>query len=268
MLQPAYAGFLVLMSEIQPRSIINKDGRVLSVLDASFQQACPDLTTLHAAMQQESALLPTTADAMRQKYEMGHAVILINETGEPVGYLGFTSLLDTQKKQAVGLPVDFPEVLEIGSAIILPKYRGGVYRAFRSAALELVLDGIKSGRTLVIGTTKNIAVIHANRHAREDLGIEFTEMVHTDLDAVAALTCVCHGTFGRGRQSSGFCPRRVTNQQLTDLDSFASLHGGKIPCVMYVSDIQLARQMNSYVIDHFGSIRNWIQALREIGHYD
>lgn len=248
------------------RTITNRAGRVLTVLNSTVQPS-PDLSSLHQIMQRESALLPTSVATMQQKYELGHAIILTNEAGDPVGYLGFTPLIDEDAKRSLGLPDDFPNVWEIGSAIVHPSYRGGVYRAFRSAALELVLKEMKEKRMLILGTTKVDSVLHTNRHAPEDLGITFTQLVHTDLDAIAALTCVCHGTFGRGRQNSSFCPRRVTKDQLPNLDRLASVKYGKIPCTMYVSDISLAMQMNDFLLDKFGNVDNWIKSLHNNGHY-
>ncbi len=260
------------MAELQQHIITNR-GIPLRVLHGGSGAPCPPLQSLQRHMSTESSvLLPTTPESMHASYERGLAVVLTSEQGEPVGYLRFSVLLDAEKKQRLGLPDTIPDVLEIGSAYIRPEFRGGVYSAFRNEALSMVLPAMQEGRVLVIGTTKAIQVLHAADHAKE-IGIDFKPVVHTDYDMIAPLTCVCQGCFGRGMQSSSFCPRRITSEQLPMVEHIAGEQKGKIPCTMYVSDESLAARLNHELREHFREKghdaiqRAWIEALREDGHY-
>lgn len=246
--------------------VYNTRGIPLHVINASIN-SCPPLERIHAGMQEESALLPTSIDSLRRSYDNGLGIALVTKEGDAVGFLRFSQLLGAREKEQLGLPVDFPDVLEIGSAYINPSHRGGLYARFRGVALEHILERMQKGEVLVLGTTKTAKVLHANRHAL-DLGLQFEELVHTDLDGIAALTCVCTGDFGSGRQFGSGCPRRVTHQQLENIHTIASEQGGKIPCTMYVSDGALARRIDVQIINIFGSYENWIQALGRNGHYE
>lgn len=251
---------------MQERTLHNARGIPLRVINAGIS-SCPPLESLHAGMQNESALLSTTVESLQSSYDAGLGIALTTKSGEAVGFLRFSQLLGAEQKDKLGLPEDFPDVLEVGSAFIHPNYRGGLYAQFRSAALELILDNIHENKTFVLGTTKTIKVLETNPHA-EELGIHFEEMVHTDLDGIAVLTCICEGDFGSGRQFGYECPRRVTRSQLANIHSIAAEKDGEIPCTMYVSSGPLARRMNSQILERFGSFENWINALQRIGYYD
>ncbi len=270
---PRWSGFFSGdMAELQ-QYITTKRGISLHVLHGGNGQSCPPLQALQRHMSAESSvLLPTTPESMQASYEKGLAVVLTSEQGEAVGYLRFSVLLDAEKKERLGLQNTIPDVLEIGSAYIHPDFRGGVYSAFRNEALSMVLPAMQEGHLLVLGTTKAVQVLHAADHAKE-IGINFKPVVHTDYDMIAPLTCVCQGCFGRGMQSSSFCPRRITIDQLPMVEVIAASQKGKIPCTMYVSDEALAERMNHELREHFRSRghdvaqRAWIEVLREDGHY-
>lgn len=255
------------------RQIFTSRGIQLNVIRGE-ENDCPDLRALNHEMNTEhSLLLPTTVEEMELSFRDGLAIVLTSEKGDAVGYLRFSPLLDEMKKRRLELPCDIPDILEIGSAYISPSYRGGVYSAFRNEALSMILPKIQSEKILVLGTTKAIKVLHAAQHA-EELGINFQRIVHTDLDMIAPLTCVCHGTFGRGMQSSQFCPRRITQREIQNVDAISEERNGKIPCTMYVSNSDLAERTNDRLRNMFNAInpRNpqqaWIQALRGVQHYE
>lgn len=235
---------------------------------------CPPLRELNRMMNEESSmLLPATTEAMEESFNKGLAVVLTSESGEAVGYLRFSVLLDDEKKRRLGIPASLPNVLEIGSAFIDPRFRGGVYSAVRNEALSMILPAIHAEQVLVIGTTKAVKVLHAASHAKE-LGIQFEPSVHTDYEMLSPLTCVCQGNFGSGMQFGDMCPRRITAEQLPLVESIASEQGGKIPCTMYVSNINLARRMDRNLREHFRVLGHhnprqaWIEALGRDGHYE
>lgn len=254
--------------------ITTRNGEELRVVNHNTASEMPDLYSLHELMQKESGmLLPTTIDSLRASYDAGLAAVLVNLEGEPVGFARFSVLLDDRKKEALGLPESFPDILEFGSAFIHPDYRGGVYGAFKNEVLQLVIKGIKQRKVLVLGTTKWFPVIQATLHARE-IGVNFSQIVHTDLDMLAPFTCTCNPDFGSGFHRGPECFQRINHDELNNLSIVASERRGKIPCTMSVSDISLAREMNASLQQHFQKINSLnpqselVNALLREGHYN
>lgn len=232
--------------------------------------ARPDLRSIHAVINHEQNLLHATLPSLEESFNHGLAVALVSESStEAVGFVRFTPLLGEDLKQKLELS-DVPSIWEIGSAAIAPYYRGrGLYAPLRNDLLATVAQEIRDRQLLVLGTTKSIAVIKVLDDAK-DLGIEFHKCVHTDFPMIAPFTCICTPDFGCGFQLAEECPVRVTQQQLLNLNLIAqkSNDGTKIPCVMYVSDKDLAESIDRRLMIKFGAQRNLVSALKERGHYD
>ncbi len=235
----------------------------------------PDLRSIHAVINDESNLLHVTLSSLEESFDRGLAIALIPEDStEAIGFVRFTPLLDEDLKQDLGLN-NIPSIWEIGSAAIAPYYRGrGLYTPLRNDLLATVSQEMKDRRLLILGTTKNIAIIKVLDKAK-DLGIEFFRSVHTDFPMIAPFTCICTPDFGCGFQLAENCPARVTQQQLIQLDEIAesSADGTKIPCVMYVSDKSLAERIDYDLMVKFGGVglnpqRSLVSALKAKGYYD
>lgn len=234
-----------------------------------------DLGAIHRVINSEPNLLQATLSSLEESFDRGLAVALVPEDStEAVGFVRFTPLLSEDLKQDLGLN-DLPSIWEIGSAAIMPDYRGrGLYAPLRNGLLATVLEKIEGRQLLILGTTKNIAIIKVLNEAK-NLGIEFHKSVHTDFPMVAPFTCICRPDFGCGFQLTENCPVRVTQQELLQLDTIAvnSPDGTKIPCVMYVSDRELAERIDHDLVLKFrgegvSPQGNLVKALKERGYYD
>lgn len=222
----------------------------------------------------ESMLLHPTARSLQESFDR-HQAIVMYDREELVGFVRFTPLLDSLLKDKIGLSQEFPDISEIGSAVLLnePEYRGkGLYAPLRNKLLETVSDKAIGGDILILGTTKNIAVYKVLQNSKE-LGLDFYPCRHTEFPMIAPFTCVCTPDFGQGFQLSGECPQRVETNQLINLEQIADETYGKIPCVMYVSDKDLARKMDAELLQTFGdnminAQTELVQRLKVNNHYD
>lgn len=234
-----------------------------------------DLRAVHSDIIQEPNLLHPSLSELEESFDRGLAVALVSQdSNEAVGFVRFSPLLEDELKDGLGLN-NFPSIWEIGTAVILPQFRGrGWYAPLRKELLVTVSQDIKEGRLLVLGTTKSIAIIKVLKETK-DLGIDFYKCVHTDFPMIVPFTCVCRPDFGCGFQLTEECPVRVTQQQLLNLDSIAqkSDDGTKIPCVMYVSDKSLAERIDKDLMVKFGNAgsspqQNLVRVLKERSYYD
>jgi hypothetical protein len=235
----------------------------------------PNLSEVFSAIQQKKdVLLQPTLESMQASYKKGLASVLLD--GErTVGYVRFSTLLDDDLKTKLNLESSVPNVYEIGTAIILPEYRGnGFYPQLRNNLLSLVEDQMKTGELLVIGTTKSVRVAEVMKEARK-MGINFSITRPGEYPGIQCLTCVCKPDFGVGVQFDVYeCPKTMEEGKLINLRNIAELDGkthhreilqfspdGKIDCVMYVSDVNLAQRTSDKLIGVFGSKQNFVKAI-------
>jgi hypothetical protein len=200
------------------------------------------------------------------------AVVLMD--GEKtIGYVRLSSLLDISGKNMLGIPDDFPDIAETGTAIIHPDYRGhGYYPKLRTKLQSMFVEEMKEERLLVLGTTKNLRVIESLDDAVE-IGLQFTIVGRDEIPMIAPFTCVCEGEFGNGFQNGTSCFQAATQSELIQIgkhnwEDVKKNGGSKIPCTVYVSDIDLARKMETRLLDQFGSRDEVVNALRSIGYYE
>jgi hypothetical protein len=252
---------------------------LISVINKSIHPR-PDFTEILEAMKMEKGvLLQPTLKSLVESYEAGLACALID--GErPVGYVRFSPLLEVNLKDKLALDDNIPDIYEIGSAIILPDHRGkGYYPRLRNGLLNLVADKVNNKELLVIGTTKSIKVIEVLEHAT-DLGINFSLSRHGEYPGIQCLTCVCKPDFGYGVQHDIFvCPKTITESELAALQNIPDYQthkkevdslstNGQIPCVLYISDKDLARRTSDVLISKLGSIKKFVKELKGQNYYE
>lgn len=252
--------------------------REIKIINRRSGVSRPDFTEIHQAiLREKDSLLPTSIESLQKSFEDNLATVLM-DSDRAVGFIRFSPLLTGKVKNFLGLESDFPEITEIGSAVILKNenYRGkGYYPKLRNHLLESVVEEVKQKRLLVLGTTKNIIVYKVLPKAKE-LGIEFYPSVHTEFSMIAPFTCVCKPDFGCGFQLSTNCSKRVTKDQVEKLEHLArsSSDGIKVSCIMYVSDKQLASEIDIKLKDVFTTIdpldpqKALVDRLKTGGYYE
>ncbi len=212
-----------------------------------------DFARIAEMISSEPSLLHPDQASLQESFAKNQAVVMYDDE-KLIGFVRFTPLLTPQLKEQIGLPENFPDISEIGSAVLLnsPEYRGkGLYAPLRNRLLETIKDRVEEEKLLVLGTTKNIAVYKVLPQSSE-LGIDFYTSRHTEFPMIAPFTCVCSPDFGCGFQLSTECPERVEEDQLINLINISESNKGKIPCIMYVSDKSLAERMDKSLGYYFG----------------
>src|SRR5690348_18251658 len=95
------------------------------------------LNEVYSAIQNEATLLHPTLASITASYRNGKAVLMVDqEIDRVVGYVRLTELVNPNLKNKLGLSANFPNIEEIGTAIILndPLYRNkGYYPGLRNA---------------------------------------------------------------------------------------------------------------------------------------
>lgn len=255
------------------RELFTTQGEPVFVATRYTNKPFPNIISLHRQMEESGALLSTTIKALETSYNEGLAAVLLTDEGQAVGYARMSHLLDREGIESLGLPADFPEILEFGSAFIDPRYRGGIYGDFKNEVLKLILDRIRNRTTLVLGTTKSMAVLVGTEKAKE-IGITFGSLVHSDLEMIAPFTCTCNPSFGTGFHRGTECASRITHDEVAHLPEIARQREGRIHCIMTVSDIHLASEMNNSLRAHFrkqdpdNPQKALVRQLLAINHYN
>lgn len=233
----------------------------------------PDLSEILDAIHNETdSLLQPSLEAMEDSFARRNAVVL-RDGERVVGYVRFTELLNDDVRKKLGLRDDFPEIYESGTAIILSELRGRhLYPRMRNGLLSLRADDIRNKRLLGLGTSRKERVIRSGLHSSE-VGIGFEVVDYSSIPMITPFTCGCDGDFGSGFQNGPSCFNRATSSEvilIQQLD-FRALQeqtgkpAGKIPCTLYVSDLELAQQMNTELMGIFGSQEALIEARRVAG---
>lgn len=255
---------------------LSRFGYGIHMKDLSDLEETPDLSGILEAMHNETGtLLQPSLESLQGSFEKGEAVVLMDGP-TPVGFVRFSELLNEESRSALDLPDDFPLIYETGSAIILPEYRGRhLYPGLRTRLLSLVAERIKNRELLVLGTTKSPKVIESLDDANE-LGLGFEIIDPHDNPMVASFTCVCEGDFGSGFQNGSACFNRATKTEIAlvakhdwkAVQEAGNRSDGKIPCTVYVSDVELMNKMEDRLTILFRSQAELVNELRGIGHYE
>lgn len=236
----------------------------------------PDLyRVLDAIHHEPKTLLQPSLESLENSFRRGKAVVLM-DGDDALGYVRFSPLLDPEKKERLGLPENFPDIDETGTAIIVPDHRGNkYYPKMRTELIKMAVDDIRERRLFVLGTTKNPRVIESLDDAVDKTGIEFEIVNRHEIPMIAPFTCVCEGDFGNGFQNGTECHQAPTDLQLVQIEThelwknrIREDENGKIPCTIYVSSLDLAREMERELMDRFGSQEALIDALLANGHYE
>ncbi len=226
-----------------------------------------DFGPIHAAIQQEGALLHPSMEAMQESFAAGLAVAHTEDVDGrqvAVGYSRLIPLLGEEQIQELGLPAEFPLLAELGTVFVSPQYRGhgmaeGLYRELFGRFRE----SMQGGRLLVIGTTKTAKVLHQLEKLR-DMGINVHAGRHTEFPNLAPVTCVCNPDFGSGFQHGPDCSERVTESDAQRIREALPGRGvimlrdvsngdpSKIPCTMFVSDRALAASADRMISETYG----------------
>jgi len=255
---------------------LSRFGYGIHMIDNSDLLEMPDLSGILEAMHNErGTLLQPSLESLQRSFAKREAVVLMDGS-TPIGYVRFSELLNQDSRDALDLPVDFPLIYETGSAIILPEYRGRhLYPRLRTRLLSLVADRIKNKELLVLGTTKSPKVVESLDDS-DELGVGFEIVNHKATSLVSAFTCVCEGDFGTGFQEGENCSKRANNSEIIliqnhDWRALQEIGGklnGKIPCTLYVSDLELMHDMERRLVDQFETQESLVNKLRGVGHYE
>jgi hypothetical protein len=234
-------------------------------------------STLRNSIAVESALLHPTPDALLESFESGQAIIALDNERQdrPIGFVRFEPLLSDSIREGLGLTCEFPEIAELATMFVEndPRYRGQRHmsqmcdKLFETKHQELV-----DGELLVIGTAKDYRVI---RTLQGISSARFEVCHHLDLPHLAALTCICSGNFGSGFQNNPrACGARLDNYFIGKIDELANFlkesESTKIPCVMFVSDKDIAHQIDQQLAKLFNTEMSVIalrDRLNELGYY-
>jgi hypothetical protein len=233
--------------------------------------------TLAAAIAQEPHILHPTSEALLESFDSGLALLATdpNHDHRPIGYLRLEPLLSADLKDRLGLPDDFPEIMELGTMFVdpSPEYRGrGHIKRMCQVLFRQKEAELKSGQLLVIGTTKDYRVLLALQSLES---AQFQPLHHLDLAHVAAFTCICTGNFGQGYQySANACPERIGPEYQDKLDilarHLAEQESTKIPCVMFADNIEKAKRIDEQLKQFFGgdsSVEKLRLALMRQGYF-
>lgn len=236
----------------------------------------PDLREIHSVMRHEKNMLHPPIGEIVRSFADGLACVLVDGEGSKeraVGYYRFIPLMDGGLKERLGLPIDFPDIWEMGSAVILPEYRGHhLARLLSDTLLGSQAARIRNHELLILGTTKTIKVVRIHEHALRGGSDELSFHIcrHTDFSNIAALTCVCEGPMGTGMHLDYECSRRadtgaVESIRRSELSELPAARGPDIACVMYVSSRELAESINRRLGAQFDGL--FASKLKEIGYY-
>lgn len=201
----------------------------------------------------EPTMLHPDVSGLQESYRKGLAVALVHEgDDEAVGLARFIPLLDKQLIHGLGLG-EFPQIWELGSVIIDLPYRGkGHASNLNNALISSAQDEMQDGNLLVLGTTKTARML-GSLHAASSLGFNFHAGSHAEFPMIAPFTCVCVPDFGEGFQLTPDCSQRIQENQLIALEEIkeGQHKTEKIPCSMFISDRDLARDVNDRLQDRF-----------------
>ena len=225
----------------------------------------------------EADLLHPTADALLQSFQSGQAIIALDNSSEkrPIGYVRLEPLLSNSIRKGLGLTDGFPEIAELGTMFVEEglQYRGkGHMRKMCNQLFEAKHQELSDCKLLVIGTAKDSRVI---RTLQGISSAHFEVCHHLDLPHLAALTCICNGTFGSGFQNNPLeCNARLDNFYLGKVDELArhlkETSSTKIRCVMFVSNKELALKIDAELAKLFSaesSVMDLRDRLMELGYY-
>lgn len=236
---------------------------------------------------ERKAMLPVTPDKLLASYMAGFSTVIIDKASNdvPVGHIRFCPLITPELRSNINLPMDIPEIWEIGTGLIdgSDGYRGhGLYRMIRNAHVGRFQDELNNGSLVAIGTTKSLKVLHTLHQAQKEFGIEGIILRHTSLPFIAAFTCVCTGDFGQGYQCGvDACGKRIENGQFpmgdavdglldqSNIDAIMKIKdlngdSATIPCTMYLQGRKEAiLGMEAKLKKQFGTPENLVQKLRQ-----
>ncbi|MEK7517127.1 MAG: hypothetical protein AAB583_01125 [Patescibacteria group bacterium] len=277
--------------------INNQTGLAARMVCGDMGELCPDLSLVWEGMQEDKFVLKPPISELEESYREGQAIVLVapvagKEIG--VGYIRRSNLLDDKTKLRLGLSERVGvNIQEIGSSFLVKEYRKtaiidgekiSYYELMRRLSMAEALPDIVSGKLLIIGTSKNKRMVEINERMNEEpifkeFGVGLFNTVHTSAttDLIAPFTCVCSPDFGYGFQLTRYCPKRITGEQLDNLDNLAKESPDReIPCVMYVSSSALAAYTNQQLRavysneGRYGEIDsqgNLVNALRVLSYY-
>jgi len=241
-----------------------------------------NFSDLHTQIIREPALLHPSLEEMVQSYENGLGVTKTVRTdhGETaIGYSRLIPLLSDEQKVSLGLPLNFPDIYELGTVFINPEFRGrGIAENLQLELLLRFKNRIVVGKLLVLGTTKTQKVLHLLEKMKEH-GFEFYICRHTEFPNLSPLTCICTPPFGEGFQITSDCSKRVSSEEivfinkvLPEVDKKNFPKNDAIACTMFVSSRKLAYEVDNQLLKIHGdnptSQGLLIRRLKDIGYYD
>jgi len=221
-----------------------------------------DFQRIHRAILVEPALLhPSLAD-LQESFEAGLAVAQTEEVDDgqvAIGYSRVIPLLSREQITALDLPVDFPDIYELGTVFVLPEYRGQrIAEGLQRQLIRRFKQQLDQNEILILGTTKTRKVLH-QLDKLADEGVEFYHSRHTEFPHLAPVTCVCEPDFGSGFQFGTECPQRITETEMETIHQTLPRNGvillrdvDKIPCTMFVSNRDLAARVDTTIAQAYG----------------
>ncbi len=221
---------------------------------ASFFPDFGEITKLiRKEADKDHVLLPVTSKMLETRFNQGDSVVL-GVDGQTAGHLSFTRLLDSNMKKKLGLKPNFPEVIELGSAIVAPQFR-------QNRCSEKMLDSLlwthhtelqnhAENSIVGVGTTKSLYFVKAVSHISDHLNLKIEFVNHLAYPFLAPLTCVC--TPGRGG-GMGFQYGEPCNVRIDNAEVLEAFNGRIVPvqgeaicqCVMFVLNPILAESVNN-----------------------
>jgi hypothetical protein len=129
-------------------------------------------------------------------YEDGRAAVLLAD-GVAVGFLKLTERPSSKTMANIGVNLSaygVPKIMELGSAIMLPEFRGrSLYPGLQNRLLQDYKEPLLQGNMLIVGATVTIGYLMSFRQLPEWLGFNVTTIqnFHASTPALSALLCSC-----------------------------------------------------------------------------
>lgn len=232
---------------------------------------------IHDLIDSEKKMLHPSAQKILASYLEGNAAFYLAKDDEnnerAIGFCRFIPALSKSKIEQLGLPENFPEIFELGTVIVDQSRRERGTGSITVATLHnFHNEGLIRNRRLIIGTTTTALMLGTLRsvtRANPNLGISYyrTSHITQGLELIGASTCVCeanevagsspaqvslgmhHGLHACSVRSSDASSHRLNDYT----HQFPFAQGS---CMMFVSNIDLAKEANNMLSQRLGDI-NW-----------
>lgn len=252
----------------------------LGISDKFIARAAMWSTHIQEIVSREKKMLHPSKETILRSFLEGRAAFYLVQDAsgglEAVGYCRLIPLLSEKQRADLHLPAEFPHLYELGTVIVDQQCREhGVGTKVVGAVHQMNLAAVQQQEALIIGTTTTYRMMKVLKNMMKTptnpngigLGIPFVRVspITEGVEYIGATTCICspHDVAGvqLGQESLGMhygynaCTVRTQDRNTyrlgdtPDGEIFPFAEGG---CMMFVSDIDLAKRANSLLAQYSG----------------